>query len=120
MRLKKLIKFSSNLFTNKLRKLIVLIAAITTSIYFSSKYIQHEKEERLQKSAGDLLIFNKKLESLEEQMEKLNWESTCKESITAANLIKRNKYEFQILEPNYSWDEIREVLLMIPKEFCKL
>ncbi len=62
--------------------------------------------------------FNHHLEKLEKQLASDNYKEACKTAKIASNLIKENLVKLKVIEPDYNWREIKEVLLQIPKDHC--
>ena len=62
---------------------------------------------------------DKHLEEVEKGLESGNFLKACSHSTDAALKIKNHLRPLKRMEPNYNWQEMRKVLLEIPKIHCK-
>ncbi len=70
-------------------------------------------------STSKIKEFNSSLETLEKLLEDQQWETACKQAKTAHDLIDIHFQEFNKQESYYDWDEMKKVLDIVPKQFCK-
>ncbi len=67
---------------------------------------------------GPLKTVDKHLEQIEDYLRDENMPKACIEAKTAAKIIKLNISNLKKIEPYYNWEEIRNVLLELPRAYC--
>ncbi len=70
-------------------------------------------------TTAKLKEFNKSLENIDKLLESQQWEDACKQAKKSEKLINVHFREFNKREPYYDWGQIKKVLKIIPKQFCK-
>ena len=58
------------------------------------------------------------MENLEMSLRSLDYQKACEEASNASLLISRHLNSLRLIEPNYSWVSIKELLLTIPQKYC--
>ncbi len=71
-----------------------------------------------QKSMAVFNKFNDLMDKIEYNLNTGNIEDACKNSTIALTTIEDNKEELTIIQPNYSWLDIKNLLEIIPIQLC--
>ncbi len=90
---------------------------LLTFISFLILTFQHSLAEGDAKN--NLILFNKLMDNIEENFKNNNLEKACSNSILIKDLINKNSTSLKSIQPNYSWDEIKDLMDIIPLQLCK-
>lgn len=76
------------------------------------------QQKTTNKHDQELSKINKSLESLEIYLRNSNYIKACNQAIESASLIDQEIDNLKFVEPNYNWQEIKNVLLELPIKYC--
>ena len=93
------------------------LVTIFTSLSLASTAISEQKQIIIE-AEKNLSLINKSLEILESKFRTADYHKGCIEALNAAKLIENSINSLKLIEPNYDWIEIREVLLEISNKKC--
>ena len=95
-----------------LKALITLVLILATILFYKAK------DSNINKAKRGLKTINKNFEVLEIELNGSNSKEVCLNSNESIRIIKNNKQSLKLLEPNYHWNEIKEVLTIISENYC--
>ena len=96
--------------------LLIILLTIPVTLFINTKHINNKSKMA---SLNSLKEFNSSLERIESYLEIKDIDKVCKESLFAKNKILTNLNLLKKVEPYYDWHEIKKVLGLISKKFCK-
>ena len=106
------IRSKSQMGTHAKRFLLILLLILPTFRNSQAKELSIEKAKK------NLIEINKNLESLEFELNNSHSHKICLITSDSALLITEENDGLKILEPNYDWVEIKQVLLEISSKHC--
>ncbi len=99
---------------SKKHTFLLTCALIILTSLICIKYFNNSNTEK------ELYEINRSLERIEMQMRNTDNINVCLEARKTIQLIKKNIKGLMILEPNYNWLEIQEVLLELERKHCSI
>ena len=82
-------------------------------------YVIFNYAEKRNLKNSNLEQFNQLLLKIESSIKNNNYSQACLNSKKASDLINNNLIMFEKLEENYHWEEMQELLEVIPNQFCE-
>ena len=91
--------------------MLILISIFINNNKTSTIFRSYESEDHLR-------VINKSLEILEISLREANKKNICIETRNTAKLIEDNINGLKNIEPNYNWEDIKDVLIDISTKKC--
>ncbi len=96
-----------------------ILSTFTALHVLVQQLIPHYEHHNISQSKYYRNEFDRHLERIEDYLGSDQYKNACQEASKAALILESNLSSFEKQEPYYNWQEMKALLIQIPKSYCK-